>query len=195
MLSSYTWGLDISHGHQEDLPDEVKINLRGKKLRDRLGIDDEIPHFQRVLNHIISNINPIYHDYASRLNIDWNIIPPACAPRGGLLPEKRIHRKEQQVESLIRPILDLIKVRGSNITVVEFCAGSGFVILPLAAMFPSANFVLIDAKSQSIAIARRRISDANLKNVQVIDDGLKITVTNLILVLLCMHVDLQVIQV
>ena len=36
--------------------------------------------------------------------------------------------------------------------VVEFCAGSGYVALPLACMFPQCTFVLLDKKEPSLAI-------------------------------------------
>jgi len=52
--------------------------------------------------------------------------------------------------------------------VVEFCAGSGFLTLPLAVLFPAASFVLIDNKPKSIEIARQRIRDAGLVNVRVV---------------------------
>lgn len=36
--------------------------------------------------------------------------------------------------------------------VVEFCAGSGYVALPLACLFPQCTFVLLDKKEPSLAI-------------------------------------------
>ena len=57
-----------------------------------------------------------------------------------------------------------------RIRVVEFCAGSGFVLLPLAQLYPHVDFVLIDYKTKSIQIARERVSSASLEdNVQVIE--------------------------
>lgn len=35
---------------------------------------------------------------------------------------------------------------------VEFCAGSGYVALPLACLFPQCTFVLLDKKEPSLAI-------------------------------------------
>jgi ubiquinone/menaquinone biosynthesis C-methylase UbiE len=39
--------------------------------------------------------------------------------------------------------------------VVEFCAGSGYVALPLACLFPQCTFVLLDKKEPSLAIGTR----------------------------------------
>jgi hypothetical protein len=36
--------------------------------------------------------------------------------------------------------------------VVEFCAGSGYVALPLACLFPHCTFVMLDKKEPSLAI-------------------------------------------
>lgn len=51
--------------------------------------------------------------------------------------------------------------------VVEFCAGSGYVALPLACMFPECKFVLLDMKAPSLAIAEERVAAAKLTNVEI----------------------------
>lgn len=57
--------------------------------------------------------------------------------------------------------------------IVEFCGGSGFVLLPLAYLYPQHRFVLIDMKRTSLDIAVRRISDCSetfvSQNVQIIE--------------------------
>jgi methylase of polypeptide subunit release factors len=50
---------------------------------------------------------------------------------------------------------------------VEFCAGSGYVALPLACLFPACIFVLLDKKEGSLAIAKERIQAAGLQNVEI----------------------------
>lgn len=50
---------------------------------------------------------------------------------------------------------------------VEFCAGSGYVALPLACLFPECTFVLLDKKERSLAIASERIAAAGLTNVEI----------------------------
>jgi len=58
--------------------------------------------------------------------------------------------------------------------VVEFCAGSGFVLLPLAALFPQARCVLIDCKPRSVQIARERVAAAGLTNVLVLEARIEV---------------------
>jgi hypothetical protein len=55
---------------------------------------------------------------------------------------------------------------------VEFCAGSGFISLPLAFLYPTIDFILIDKKSFSLDIARKRISSAKLSNVKIVESDL-----------------------
>jgi methylase of polypeptide subunit release factors len=52
-------------------------------------------------------------------------------------------------DGLIRHALsrrDEINDHRRRITVVEFCAGSGFIALPLSFLFPDVTFVIIDLK-------------------------------------------------
>lgn len=60
-----------------------------------------------------------------------------------------------------------------TLRIVEFCAGSGFVILPLAALYPDFEFVLVDRKGPSLLIGKQRIRDANLKNVTIIQGNIE----------------------
>ena len=60
------------------------------------------------------------------------------------------------------------------VRVVEFCAGSGFVLLPLAALFPQVHCVLIDCKPRSVQIARDRVAAAGLTNVLVLESRIEV---------------------
>ena len=103
-------------------------------------------------------------------------MPFGCTPAGGRLPSSRLGRKIHQVNNMVLPARALIEGlleswnRERRLRVVEFCAGSGFVLLPLAQLFPRVEFVLIDYKQRSIDIARERIESANnlRDNVRVI---------------------------
>jgi hypothetical protein len=57
--------------------------------------------------------------------------------------------------------------------VVEFCAGSGFVVLPLAALYPEFEFVLVDRKGPSLIIGKQRVREAGLKNVIIIQGDIE----------------------
>jgi hypothetical protein len=52
-----------------------------------------------------------------------------------------------------------------QLTVIEFCCGSGHVALPLAALYPSVHFILLDNRPPSIHQAEERTATANLHNV------------------------------
>ena len=105
-------------------------------------------------------------------------------PDGKYIPMNRKSRKKIQVENMLHycsRILELIISRRNNnadtgvccqykhgrIRVVEFCSGSGFVALPLAAIHPDIDFILIDQKSQSLQIAQKRVIEASLRNVSI----------------------------
>ena len=55
------------------------------------------------------------------------------------------------------------------VVVVEFCAGTGSLALPLAACLPQVQFVLVDAKRRSLDIAQRRVERAGLRNVEIVE--------------------------
>eukprot|EP00936_MAST-01D_sp_MAST-1D-sp1_P001121 g1121.t1 len=55
------------------------------------------------------------------------------------------------------------------VLVVEFCAGTGSLALPLAACLPQVQFVLLDAKRRSLDIAQRRVEQAGLRNVEIVE--------------------------
>jgi tRNA1(Val) A37 N6-methylase TrmN6 len=74
-------------------------------------------------------------------------------PHGGQLPDSRCWRKVIQVENmfhhcaaLINAVASIEKHFARPLKVVEFCAGSGYVALPLASSFSNHNFIIIDAK-------------------------------------------------
>ena len=97
----------------------------------------------------------------------WAQLPPGIDPAApeALLPPARAERKRQQVANMARLAAPLI--RGDGDVIVEFCAGSGSLALPLAACFPRCRFVLIDAKRRSLGVARRRLRASGLANVEL----------------------------
>lgn len=114
--------------------------------------------------------NPNYH-------LHWPKFPPGVHPKYGHLSSRRSRNKIQQIENLLVVIQRYFgphgrvqSTRGGSglpcYRVVEFCAGSGFVSLPLAALFPHWTFLLLDLKEHSLAIAHSRIQAAGLTNVQ-----------------------------
>ncbi|EWM26370.1 hypothetical protein Naga_100031g11 [Nannochloropsis gaditana] len=93
---------------------------------------------------------------------------------GHLCNQERARRKRQQVANLVQACHTYIKYllatwernsTGKPIRVIEFCCGSGHVALPLAAMYPPVQFILIDNRPASVHQARARAVRAGLQNV------------------------------
>ena len=161
-----------------------------QELRKKLNLRDELADYELCLECVLPNKgeeNGCYYQVYEEGSVEellrakpiWEeCMPESVHPVGGLLPPTRIQRKVQQVNNLVIParmqIESLLKVwssdeKGRRLRVVEFCAGSGFVLLPLAKMFPCVEFVLIDYKKRSIEIGRSRVEAANLEgNVRVL---------------------------
>ena len=158
----------------------------GNALRKKLKLEDEDPAVNSCVNHILehNHLVPAYVELRDKQKalseVKWKEIPFSCTPKGGYLPDKRVQRKTQQVDSMLVPLLKLIdhvrrikeKQGGfKKITVVEFCGGSGFVILPLAAQVlndidsEELEFIIIDFKPISIELAKQRAADAGLSPI------------------------------
>ncbi|KAF4321333.1 hypothetical protein BBO99_00005056 [Phytophthora kernoviae] len=96
--------------------------------------------------------------------IPWQDLPDGIHPRDGKLSAQRARNKRQQVDNLA---VFLRRILRPGDVVVEFCAGSGYVALPLACLFPQCSFILLDKKEPSLAIAKERIAAAQLTNVEI----------------------------
>ncbi len=174
----------------EEIPSRSSRRALRQERRKMLGLEDEMPTYLRCLEAILAGgVSPDYKRYGTPLPEIlkkyplWSEVSWATRPEGGGIPPKRRERKARQVENMVVPARAIIenalrlqsKLRSSEpqekrLRVVEFCAGSGFVLLPLAQLYPQVDFVLIDYKAKSIQIARERISAASLEgNVQVIE--------------------------
>jgi hypothetical protein len=121
-------------------------------------------------------------------------LPAPCLPEAGGLDETRADNKTEQVQNLLEATCALVEVlllqrrrkreqwRGplqkksyeaatpdDRIHVVEFCGGAGYVAIPLAALYsPSeVRVTLLDMKTHSLDIARRRVADASLSNIDI----------------------------
>jgi SAM-dependent methyltransferase len=119
----------------------------------------------------------------------WSSIKPELDPGGAVgtngrplpavLPNSRIPHKRHQIENVVAfamPMIDrglaaLAALAASphscrpRYTVVDFCCGSGWQTLPLAAYYPQVHFVLIDSKQRSLDVATERAARAGLTNV------------------------------
>lgn len=82
--------------------------------------------------------------------------------------QSRVSRKTMQVENMVRLALQLCDTAvgggdsGDAVRVVEFCAGSGYIGLPLACMDPRVTVSLVDMKQRSLDIGAVRVQAAGL---------------------------------
>ena len=80
----------------------------------------------------------------------------------------RARRKRWQVESFALVLRELSLTQTQSdppLTVVDFGAGSGALVLPLAFCFPKMRFVAVEMKQRSCDLLMRRAAAAKLKNV------------------------------
>jgi len=122
---------------------------------------------------------PIYtaitdSDSSLCFQFDWTGMPRSATPEGAGLPVSRVARKTVQVlnmifhaRRLIREISGLRKP-GTRLCVVEFCAGTGSICLPLALTYPEHDFVLLDCKDDSLKRAHDRVLLADIPNVKIV---------------------------
>ncbi|CAB0034049.1 unnamed protein product [Trichogramma brassicae] len=100
--------------------------------------------------------------FAQDQEIDWSNIPLDATPQGGDLPNKRLKRKFEQLESLCKPILKLSK-KGDII--VDFCSGGGHLGILVAYLLPDCKVILLENKALSMQKAKERVGRLGLKNV------------------------------
>ena len=93
----------------------------------------------------------------------WNSFPKAADPCR-FMERARGLRKRQQIDNLVALLRPLVKP-GDHI--VDFCGGAGHMSIPLALSFPKCTITLLDAKLESILLARRRLSACSLRNHKV----------------------------
>ena len=95
----------------------------------------------------------------------------------------RAMRKRWQVESFAVVLRELERERAARddadamppMRVVDFGAGSGNLILPLAKRFPDVRFTAVEMKRRSAEILERRAAAAGLTNVDVVVDMIEKT--------------------
>ncbi|TMW62480.1 hypothetical protein Poli38472_005098 [Pythium oligandrum] len=163
-------------------PDAIGKSERSQKKLERKGLrapKQSQLWFEEVLDRVDAtpfgqqhsgyHCNPLHclHEETQRTGtevIPWESLPEGIHPRDGKLPPERIRKKRHQVENLAVFLQRLLR---PGDVVVEFCAGSGYVALPLACMFHDCTFVILDKKEPSLAIAEERIAAAKLTNVEV----------------------------
>ncbi|CAG0890906.1 unnamed protein product [Cyprideis torosa] len=95
------------------------------------------------------------------LNLDWKRLPAEVGITESL-PEDRLVRKQQQLESLVEVVCSMAEP-GS--TIVDFCSGGGHVGILLAYLLPRSRVVLVENKERSLKKAEERLRKSCLSNV------------------------------
>lgn len=129
-------------------------------------IDLAVKAVSPLENYIVNNFLPFGYD----VEFDWSRIPPEANPSGGALPEKRVNRKQEQLENLAKAVAKIAGVKQYKI--VDFCSGSGHLGILLAVLLPNCEVVLVENKERSLSRARERIFNLQLKNVVTVQSNL-----------------------
>ncbi|OQR92230.1 glutathione S-transferase C-terminal domain-containing protein [Achlya hypogyna] len=180
VLPSMTWGTWVDPGDMvaataSTSGSSSSTSEQSKKSKRRLqrGIcaATEVCWFEEILARVEATRHELAVRYyrnpimdATEATIPWPELPAGIHPKDGHLPPQRIQNKRHQVENLAVFLQSILR---DGDVVVEFCAGSGYVALPLACQFPRCHFVLLDMKKPSLDIADERIARAGLTNVSV----------------------------
>ena len=118
-----------------------------------------------------TNAQYLYKYDAIRIN--WSDFNEQINPSAGGLPDKRIERKQQQLENFLFVFKTQIypKYKAQHmiekkylLTLVDFCSGGGHLGILLAYMFPDCLVKLVENKEESLLVAIQRITKLELKN-------------------------------
>ena len=162
MLPSITWGIQ-HYQYPVSACGDNKLPVREKRLSRRQRPSSALTsqrklHFEYALEALRQHgIDFSYSQNSYDTSVRWEDLPQSVSVEGGRIPPQRCWRKRIQVENMVffaaalisHALATLDESKDQNLTVCEFCAGSGFIALPLAAMFPTVKFILIDAKVSS----------------------------------------------
>ena len=208
MLSSATWG---EQGLYSDVEVVFSAPRGGRERRDRLEkVISQARQVHRSAGHVDA-LNLLKQGSVQPQYYKWNKaqpirplstlgLPQVCRPEGGHVPASRVERKEEQVANMIHLCWHIVSYMlhstaeaFDSIEIVEFCAGSGFVGLPLAHMAhhflqqgerdppmsadggkqerkrKTCRVTLVDWKGPSIDIAHQRVEASGLQNVRVME--------------------------
>ncbi|KAG1658463.1 Glutathione S-transferase C-terminal domain-containing [Nymphon striatum] len=119
---------------------------------------DEILHKKVEENNCIS----LTDTAGQNLFVDWDSMPREVHPAGGDLPVKRIARKCEQLDSMIREVNSIAK---AGDIIVDFCSGGGHLGIPLAFLLPKCHIILVENKESSMSRARNRVKLLELPNI------------------------------
>lgn len=139
-----------------------KSEPKGVKSKKQFTKQEDVEISLSKINQINLKISSEDCSPGQQLNFDWNNLPHTVLPEGGELPEKRLQRKKEQLESLAKEVIAISK---DGDVIVDFCSGAGHLGLLLAYKLPKCKIILLENKEESLTRAKNRAILLKLKNV------------------------------
>ena len=181
--SSWAWRSMISESRIEasvkhsSAPPKMTKAKRATQAREATTAKWKLKTFERVLARINPSLGDAvylsrpqdllgsYHHNESSVagRVMWESLPEAADPCR-FMNRARGLRKRQQIDNLVALLRQLVQP-GDHI--VDFCGGGGHMSIPLALAFPTCTITLLDAKLESLLLARRRLNACSLANHRV----------------------------
>ena len=122
--------------------------------------DKDIKAMDKMFSELSKN-KPIQHIIGESYFYDNRFLTPP----GVFIPRP-------ETELLVDCAIDFLSKRKSSLTVVDFCSGSGCVLLSVAKKFPNHKYIGIDISDIAIDVAQKNSQFLDLKNVQFIKDDI-----------------------
>ena len=122
--------------------------------------DKDIKAMDKMFSELSKN-KPIQHIIGESYFYDNRFLTPP----GVFIPRP-------ETELLVDCAIDFLSKRKSSLTVVDFCSGSGCVLLSVAKTFPNHKYIGIDISDIAIEVAQKNSQFLDLKNVQFIKDDI-----------------------
>ena len=122
--------------------------------------DKDIKVMDKMFSELSKN-KPIQHIIGESYFYDNRFLTPP----GVFIPRP-------ETELLVDCAIDFLSKRKSSLTVVDFCSGSGCVLLSVAKKFPNHKYIGIDISDIAIDVAQKNSQFLDLKNVQFIKDDI-----------------------
>lgn len=117
-----------------------------------------------------TNINNSIIPVGFEVPFTWQTIPILANPQGGALPASRAARKCEQLESIIKAVLQV--VGSKKYVIVDFCSGSGHLGILIAIVLPHCEVILVENKEKSLSRALKTIQQLTLSNITVVQSNL-----------------------
>ena len=134
----------------------LNISKAGLYLDDIKVLDKDIKVMDNMFFELYQN-KPIQHIIGESYFYENRFLTP---------PGVFIPRPESEL--LVDCAIDLISKRNKSLTIIDFCSGSGCILLSLAKKFPNHKYIGIDISDIAVQTARKNSKLLDLKNVEFI---------------------------